>query len=384
MKKRVGLMTSEESFMNNYGAALQGYALYSTIRDFGYDCDIIRYEGRSDRTQRKSSLLNSCKRMFSGSFKQVYQKLHAKDLKERELLFAGFQKDNMTFYKEERLNYHRLLENPPEYDSFVCGSDQIWNPTFRNGKNDYGYFLNFAPEGRKRIAYAPSIGVSSLPQGCKEDMKELIEKFHAISVREAEGAKIVKELTGKDVPVCLDPTLIRGREDWKEISRMPDIKHEKYILFYRFGGEKITDEKVKSISKKLGLPVIVMPLFPKWSDMAYTNELKVGPREFLGLIKNASFVCTESFHATVFSIIFSTPFLSFPRKHLCRGVKHSDSRIHTLLGFTGLEKRFVYSDDDMDFDSMFQIDFEKAHQAIDEKRKNSLQYLREALEDGRS
>ena len=118
--------------------------------------------------------------------------------------------------------------------------------------------------------------------------------------------------------------------------------------------------------------------------MAYINELKVGPREFLGLIKNASFVCTESFHATVFSIIFSTPFLSFPRKHLCRGVKHSDSRIHTLLDFTGLEKRFVYSDDDIDFDSMFQIDFEKAHQAIDEKRKNSLQYLREALEDGRS
>lgn len=383
--KKICMLTSEESFLTNFGAALQGYALYKTLSEFNYQVNIQRYLGGTLKLPNKK--ISILKRICNYSIIEIYLKVlfrlgklmnKQNIIKQREL-FQNFQDDLMSFYPGTRKIWGNLKDNYPKADIYICGSDQIWNPMFKNGYNDPGYFLNFVKNNK--ISYAPSFGVSDIPESAQTNLKELLDSFDYISVRENEGAKIIKKYTEKNAKVVLDPTLLIEAKEWNKIARVPKNLPSDYILCYRFGNSIETNSKIKDIGKMLNLPIIELPL----SGISYYNFtgnriFEAGPREFIGLIKNASFVCTDSFHATVFSIILEVPFVTFLRDENIKKSEGMNSRVLNLLTKLKLKSRIAQNLDLNNQNQLFNIDFDEAKKILESEKKESLQWLKNALE----
>lgn len=387
MKKSVCMLTSEESFCSNYGAPLQGYALYRTISSLDYDVNIVRYKsGVASNQNNKLKRITSTIR--NNSFKNIILKVRFRlnqyffnnNLKMRNDLFLSFQNELMTFYNEKRITWNELEKEPIMADIYVCGSDQLWNPKFRGNTNDRGYFLAFAPEGAKLIAYAPSLAVPSVSEEIKKDMKQLLERFDYISVREKTGAKIISDIVGYDVPTMLDPAFLLTKHEWKEISK--SIKRpEKYILCYVFGNNGINMDIIERLSNELGLEVISLAMSAiAMADKNFSKYYNVGPLEFVDLVDNATLVVTDSFHATVFSLIMQTPFIVFPRAAQLFEGNDMNSRINDVLEDVNLGDRIINKYDDIDFDTLIDLDFKESSEIISEKREKSLGWLKNALD----
>lgn len=258
------------------------------------------------------------------------------------------------------------------YKQIIAGSDQIWNPLFWNKKDPMpefnNYFLTFAtPE--KRIAYAASFGIDTIPPEWRDKMAAELVKFKAISVRETSGARIVKELTGRDVPVVLDPTLLLTADKWREIepgilAGQPD---KKYILTYFLGPQpqQVLDE-VQAEARRQNAEVIEM-MDPKCKY--YT----LGPDGFVEMIDHAQAVFTDSFHGTVFSILFHRPFRIYTRYNNDGSNAGMGSRLDTLLEKTGLTARIQAHK----FPTP--TDFAQADALLEKERESSMQFLRDAL-----
>ncbi|QOS68991.1 polysaccharide pyruvyl transferase family protein [Eggerthella guodeyinii] len=382
MKNRIGIMTSEESFLNNYGAVLQGFALFTVLRDMGFDPQIIRYDGlRNQATNRGkiASFINS-----SGKLKRIINKVKRKKISDqiigRTELFRAFQDKYMVFFSEKRHCWDSIRHDPPQFDQYVCGSDQIWNPVFKGNANDRGYFLDFAPLGKRRIAYAPSVGVNVLPAECSDEFNELILKFDSISVRERSGARIIESLTGKECFVALDPTLLLEPERWRGMEvPLKNIQNE-FVLVYQFRSSEFQVQSVEMLSKALGLPVVSIALSEASLETPFEKRFDVGPSEFLWLVDHARFVCTDSFHATVFSILFGTPFIVFEREKIGKAGADMNSRVSNLLETFDLSERIVKQEADLSRIDLESCDFSTAWDALVSTRALSINYLRTALE----
>lgn len=380
------MMTSEESFHNNYGAALQGYALFQTISELGFKPCIVKYYGSQFPTGGHSNTYFYTKRFFSRLYHRliktseekknlIIRKKYKYEIENREKMFNAFCNDNMTFWNEKRVEWRDLKKNAPQADYYVCGSDQIWNPFFKDGENDPGYFLSFAPKGATKIAYAPSFGCSDIPKSAQKTLSKYLEDFSAISVREKSGVDIIKKYTGLKAKWVVDPTLLRTPEQWADIAKMPDNIPEKYILCYRFADSQATRNTINNVSKKLGIPVISLPL----SDVSFEDKdlfiFDAGPREFVGLIKNASLVCTDSFHATVFSLLMKTPVCVFLRESYAGG-NSMNSRVYSLLEMFELQSLIkTESDSDDKVLNVLNINYEHAHDLLKNYRNESLSFL---------
>jgi hypothetical protein len=385
--KSVCLVTSEESFCTNYGAPLQGYALYRTLSSLGYETNILRY--KSGPAHTRDSLLNRVRRVVMGNDLRAIvqkvkfranQKLMTEDHKKRYQLFLSFQHEHMTFCNSKRLTWEELRAKPIAADIYVCGSDQIWNPLFRGNTNDRGYFLAFAPEHAKLVAYAPSLGVPSISEELKKDMGELLKRFDHISVRESTGAAIVSEILGYDVPNVLDPAFLLTENDWKQIAK-PHQTPERYALAYLFGYEYSHISIAKEIAQKLGLPVISLPMSAiAEAEKDFVKDYGVGPLEFIHLVENAELVITDSFHAVVFSLIMQTPFVVFPRPVV--GGNDMNSRITDLLDMVNLTDRIVYQRGNIDYDSLLCVEWSCVSKVLAEKRQASKEWLIAALGNG--
>lgn len=388
MKRKVILMSSEESFHNNYGAALQGHALYHYIANLGFDVDIVRYKGGEFTFKTKNKLIKTLvgiarkilRRSVVKPTQNISLELSEKKAK-REKFFMDFQHETMTFYNEKRVNYHQLLQNIPEADYYVCGSDQIWNPFFKGGQNDLGYFLKFAPKGKRKIAYAPSFGCDDLPEKARKNLKELLQDFHSISVREESGVEIVKRYAGREAKWVLDPTMLMTPEYWKGVSRMPEGVKKPYILCYRFADSEHTKSMIDEVSDTLKMPVVSLPLSEVALKDDYNFVFDAGPREFIGLIENASLVCTDSFHATVFSVLMKTPVCVFLRESFKSG-ESMNARIYSFLKMVSLQDLMVSRDDTIDkMMKCLNVDYTAAHEKLAVLRNDSGNYLKNALKE---
>ena len=336
MNKKIGILTSTQSFGDNYGAVLQAYALSTCIRELGCDPNIIRYKVEGEYVNHSAPIV---KRLQSTLFNPNMSLHGKKTLVMNKVLrrsvspvFSDFTKKYLQFYNEEYLTNTQLKDNPPPFDAFVTGSDQVWNPVIHGNKNDPGYFLDFVPEGINRIAYAPSMGVDKIPENCKSDLKGYLDKFAHLSIREKSGADIIKECCGMDIPVMLDPTMLLNAEQWDKVAVKPQNLPEKYIFCYKFGKSKKMDKTIRQISKEYKLPIVAAPASP---EVKFKADYSIGPAEFLGAIKNATLVCADSFHATVFSVIYKTPFFIFPR-HSETGKINMNSRMQNILEMLSL------------------------------------------------
>lgn len=208
----------------------------------------------------------------------------------------------------------------------------------------------------------------------------LISNFKYLSVREESGAKLIKELTGQKAKVVLDPTLLLEPQEYESITTPLKSPHlpDKYILCYKWGDIKETNEEIRRLSKKFNLPVFALPLSRTVYTDGYPILFNAGPSEFISLIKNATLLCTDSFHATVFALINNTPFITFCRERPKKEI-NMNSRMMNLLEKLDLESRMIMPGEHFDDNKIFNINFEKANKILVECRKDSFTYLTNAL-----
>jgi len=267
----------------NYGQRLQNLATQRLLESYGITALTIP---QIDPFSRMSHRIKKVIRKILLARRSILEF-------ERKKMFDKF---NLLYIK---FDDNRKYE---DYDVFFAGSDQIWNPYSPYvGEME---FLQFVPK-EKRIAFSPSFSVDSIPVEKREKYREYINGFLYLSVREDKGATIIKELTGRNATVLIDPTLMIDTDSWRNIERKPHHELPKqYIVTYLLGNADFSEE-INNISRKLNLPVV---------DLKKACWYKTGPDEFLYIISHSSYVLTDSYHGTIFSILFRKQFRNFHRK----------------------------------------------------------------------
>lgn len=343
--KKVGIITIYDE--DNYGNRLQNYAVQEVLKNMGFEVETIK---NTNLVDGKNYIHNK-----------------GKAIPERREKFLSFNNENM--HNTEDVIFHHEFDNGlhENYDYFVIGSDQIWNYNFQNRFSE-AVFANFAPY-EKRISFSASFGISEIPDD-KKHLYRGLENMKAISVREDAGAKIVKDITGRDDAVVLiDPTMMLSAEKWETVMKKPEqLKSQKYILKY-FLGDFSEDKKkeVEKFAKDNNCDII--DVLDKESFYA------TGPSEFLYLIKNSSLVITDSFHACIFSIIFHKPFLIFEREQA--DLANMYSRIDTLLSKFELKNRKFEGKIE---DKHINVDYSKIDEILAREQSKVTQFLKGAFE----
>ena len=363
---KTGLVTFYH--IHHYGALLQAYATERSVERCGSQCEIVDYyvNQNNDLFRRPTGL--------GSAAADVHTALHYAPLKARYQRFEEFSKQYLRIsgHRFESLEELKNAELP--YDVILSGSDQIWNPKiFPDGRFDPVFFGAFSR--RRKIAYAPSFGIPHVPEGMEEELRGYLAGFSHVSVRERQGQVIVEEVTGKTVPVVLDPTLLLDREEWGTIAQPPADKG--YILCYCISKPGALSPYIHALAEKTGLPVVQLCGIRQKVHPKAKCVLDAGPAEFLGLFQNASYVCTNSFHGTVFSVQFQKPF--FTAVAPSELAAPESSRTFSILSRLGLTGRIIGKGDTAGLDDA--IDWASVDRRLEEARKSSLTYLRAALAD---
>ena len=378
---KIGIITIQKC--NNFGADLQAFALQKKLQLMGYDAENIDYlfykhpehkKTRASRPSFKLSAVNRLKEWLLPKVNAVKGLRRRGDEAARCAKFAAFFEENVRTSKPYR-TLDELYADPPKYDVYVTGSDQVWNP--RMGSSIEPYFLTFAPQGARKISYAASFGVSSLAPSAYRKYSQWLEEYAAISTREDVGAKIVGRFVNcHPAQAVLDPTLLLTGNEWSQVATDESGKGD-YLLVYDLsvcpGLWKLAKRWAKDLS--VGIKRICRGVGCEKIE-GVENIEAVGPAEFVGLIAHAKAVVSTSFHGTAFSVNFQKPFYSV----VPYGMTNA-SRIESLLGNLGLNERIVR---ERDVDSVaLSLDGCSCAERLNELRGKSVAWLSDAVE-GRS
>ena len=371
--KKIAILTWLHN--GNFGSVLQAVALQRYLTEQGFDVTDLDYNA-----SLKTKLFNwaKCKnspKLFWGKFEEVKRKKSYKDpqkFEERERLFDEFEE---RWLKRSALcrSIRDIKRESEQYNIFICGSDQIWSPALLNPV----FYLDFVPENKYKIAYAPSFGVISATLEKKKKIAGFIKKFDAVSVRETQGQEFIREITGEIVPIAMDPTLLIDEKIWSEYSTFPKVK-ESYILCYLLTPNKTYIEFVSKFAKKKGMKVVIIPTAKGPFDTNFEELIDLGPAQWLGLIQNAEYVLTDSFHGCIFSIIFHKEFILFKRFKDSNKVSEN-SRIYTLAEMLNVEDRIVDETNMERIGSMKSLDFEAIDCIIENRAEISKKWLLDVL-----
>lgn len=370
--KKVAIMTWYH--YRNYGTLLQATALYKVINDLGYKVSLICYRPKGNVLEKKT-LKKYCIKIYNGVLNRILgPKKYCS--KKKDELFSEFLKKRTTETElvETDDDFKRLNKN---FDAFVCGSDQIWSPLGFNDK----YYLSFVDNAEKKISYAPSMGVSSIENlEVKHRIAALLKDFPHISVREIQGANIVKELTARSAKIVLDPTLLLSASEWNAFADISNTQklNQPYILCYFLGKPSIYRLYVRTAAKKIGANVYEIPTIREKGKYA-KFPFEVGPCEFVSLIKNAAFVFTDSFHGMVFSTIFQVPFVVFERFKQ-NDPKNQNSRIYSFVELLDIKDRLVSYNSPEEFDKLTDLNYDKINKKLEVLISESKLFLKNSLE----
>lgn len=383
--KKVGIITIVN--VNNYGAELQAFATFRKLQLMGYNAEIINYLYYKDWRYIDSKMSRSFNSM-SIKGKIIYfakyrvasfvlnkiLPLICKDVKLRIANFNSFHQHNTRFSKLYK-SMKDLYTDTPIYDVYMVGSDQVWNPNASSSIEPY--FLTFAPHSALTVSYASSFGVSKIENNSIANRIKLgLSSIKTISVRESSGVNLVKELTGRTAQLVCDPTLLLNKSEWtmfmKPVSNMP----QRYVLIYQLSESDAIVKLATRIGKQEQIPVyrICKRAFKVKKDKGVVNILNAGPSEFLSLITNASFIITNSFHGTAFSINFDVPFYT-----VVSAKKKNNNRMESLLDYVGLGKRIVKDDVDITNLPIVGYDVNATQLKLKSFRLESEKFLEDAL-----
>ena len=290
----------------NLGASLQAYALQKYLQDAGHEVEIIDY--KPNYLSGHFKLWGVYNPKYDKPFiKQLYllAKLPGRLLSlKRKESFDSFTKQYLCLTRRYHSN-EELKANPPEADAYIAGSDQIWNTKFKNGQ-DPAFYLNFAPINRIKISYAASLSTNEIPEEYCSFMSKMIHNLDYVSVRESSSIKLIKALGRNDVVAVCDPVFLLPKEEWCHVSNDLGFNSEKYILIYDFDKSPIIDQIAKAIAIDKELSIYNVGPFKK--KYAKKNFTYTGPIDFISLVRDASYIISNSFHATAFAIIFNKDF----------------------------------------------------------------------------
>lgn len=367
-RKKVGIMTWYQH--RNYGTTLQAFALIEAIKGLGFLPEGINYVSEGYNRETKLEKLLSFRKLKEKIKRHIEKVKFPKPNNQiKEIRYERFLSDHIPMYAEKTQTESELLKLNNVFDAFVTGSDQIWTPIAYNLK----YYLDFVLDSKKKIAYAPSFGVNDITNKyVKRDIGKHLKSFQALSVREKQGAKIIKEYSGLDAKVVLDPVLLFDSTFWKKYENKINLP-ENSIVCYILGENETTWRRIKNIAKKNRLRVVVIPVH----DKDYTREFDiikgVGPSEFLYLFSHASMVCTDSFHGIIFSILNHKNFIAFKR-FSDKDSSSQNSRVFDLLNMLDLTAHLWNKKDEYP-----RFNWEDIDAVLTKKREESIRFLQNAL-----
>lgn len=345
---KIGIITIDDD--NNYGNRLQNYALEQHLRKHNFDISTIRIKKKKIDIKRIIKIIINYKNQWA---------------------FEKRQNNFKKFNKNINIEYVNSLKdsNVQAKDYIIVGSDQVWNPKFERLTSKE---LLIGIDPQKRISYAASFGINNLPKEYHNKTKNELKKFKAISVREDRGKEIVEELTHrKDIEVLIDPTMLLSAEEWQKVSTKPkQLNTDKYILNY-FLGDLSNERKkeIERIAKENNCEII--NILDKTSKF-YTT----GPSEFLYLEQNAFLICTDSFHSSVFAIIFNRPFLVFDRED--KNIDKMNSRIDTLIKKLKLNHRIYKGKITKE---NLNHNYQEAYQILQKEKQKSIDFINKYTEN---
>lgn len=377
--KKIGMLTFYSEY--NYGAMLQAYALQTKIKELGYSAEFIRFFDRKFKEEKPTNTICRVKKILKNlksvefSIKKYIINRHIGECKYS--LFDDFVERYISTSRNAYYSLEDLKKADNEYDAFVTGSDMVWSDI---GQNLDAYFLTFASEG-KRISYAPSLtGRENETVEQREQYKNWINRIDFLSCREKYGVNYISNITGRKAKQVVDPTLLIEKEVWKEKFHIEKRHGQPYILCYMFRGiKKAMLKKIKYYAKENNLRIIFIPMSVQETlyDLKNGSDASYGPKEFVELFYNASYVVTNSFHGLLFSLIMNKPFSLIHRGKGNEWLKHEE-RMTNILSLLDIENCFV-NESDFDMNLNWDIDYNIINSKISELRRDSLDYLSNAL-----
>ena len=390
MSRKIGIVAV--TYKDNFGSVLQTYATQYTLEKLGYNARIFEIKGVYRGIMIKKLLYYAGRIFDPVEVKYLFANLKSRSRKRVSVSadqFAADMKVRHRMYSDFNKRWNKMLpivngwnglrKQAEDMDTVVVGSDQLWRPS--NIVGCY-YTLEFVPDEVKKISFSTSFGVPELPRRLHRHAKRFLSRIDHISVREDSGAVIVKQECGREAKVVCDPTMMLTAEDWMHIQSVKPFAEGNYILMYLMGDNLKHREFVKKLRKATGFRIIGLLHGATYisydEDVVDEKPFNVGPSEFINLIRYAQYVCTDSFHCCVFSILNSTKFFAFRRWP--DGSKFSaNDRLYTLLKFTGLEHRILDGSEDVEKCLAETIDFEDVLDKVALRRKKSMDYLIYAL-----
>lgn len=368
--KKAGIITFH--FADNYGAVLQAYALEHTIEKLGIKTEIIDFVPKKLKEpyilfpNTKNMLVN---KGLSYTIRNTLVRLFY--IKKNILKIRSFDAFRNTYLNLSEKRFKdttELFSEKFDYNYCITGSDQVWNPNFFSHVKG-AYFLDFADKKTKKISYAASIA-ERVDKSFHRDYSNYLATFNHISVREKSAKEFLEDKTDKNIEITLDPTLLLNKEEWNRISSNKKYKF-KYILVYDLTPDPLIARIANKLAKETGYKILSYSRrnnYVAW----YGSFSSYNPTAFLGLFANAEFVITNSFHGTVFSIIYNKPFYTVP--HKTRG-----SRMIDFLNLLDINNRIIRTDEDIK-DISDIIDYDKVESNLLEQKNKSLAFLKKALD----
>ena len=353
----------------NFGGLLQAYALQHVIEAQKTDCKVLSYQFRKDKKKIRHHRRQEIHKKFSNNFlsgiyfiifktiwkifRYIINILHRKSLIKRQSYFKKFA--GLIPHSGKIYNTSQLKDCVNLYDGFICGGDQIWNNWghYADGAIQ-GFTLEFVPDNKIKFSYAPSTGTVSHEKEFSEQLKPGLKRLDYISVRERSSIPYIEKLSGKKAEAVLDPVMLLDRGQWDKV-----VKEYAHIEF------------IGSVQN--------------WSDIGFGDirMFAAGPLEFVKLIQCAEMVLTDSFHGSVFSIIFEKDFYVFERD-MKVGNKDMNIRIDDLLGEFGLSHRKVQAEALLNINdtiSIEPINYEHVSKVLAKRREESMEYLIKGLKE---
>ena len=386
--KPIGLVTCYSH--HNYGSMLQAYATEMIMQKMGLPFQTIACTKPRDY-MTVNKYVYYLKKLLIADWNMYLGKKRIAKIKAKNLIFRNNAQMRDKMFDDFASKYFHTSACPrnrkeleamaTDYSAFLVGSDQLW----RTDSVEHGYFtLEWVPDNIRKIAYSTSIGVKEVPWFQVKKNKWFMNRFDHIALREQSACDLVFKLTGRKVQVVLDPTLLFTGEQWMEIQQKEPLTSGKYIFCYLLGNNPSQREFIKRVKDKTGYKIVALLHLDDYvpSDDAFADEApyNVGPCEFLNYIRNAEFVFTDSFHCSVFSILYKKNFFTFSR--FAENAKQStNTRIDNLLHITGLEGRRMTANKAADEVLKYNGSFNQVDEKLDVLRASSMAYLKNALKD---
>ena len=393
--KKIGCVIAYRKGQNNYGTSLQGYAMLKKIQQMGYSVDVINYEKLLGVKDKFLYVLNAIRcgekaKLFKNSQKEKFYNSipeYKKIVLERTAAVNAYKEKKLIPMFRTYRGFKNLSKGSLNYDAVVVGSDQVWTPLSLPNKF---YNLLFVTDSVRKIAYASSFGVSDIPKFQKKATGEYLDRFYKIGVREERGKEIVEELSHQTAEVVADPTLLLTREEWEQevgeiisestLANINEAERAPYIFCYFLGRNSESWQAALRLQKRTGLRIIAVRHMDEYVDefasFGDVAPAAMDPNDFVRYIAKAKYVCTDSFHCTVFSTIFHKQCMTFYRfaKNSMTG---RNSRIDSLFNVLKISRDHIYDGDIDKIDSS--IDWKCVDEKLSELRKRSVEFLRNSL-----